>query len=113
MYARTGKFKEALEVWSKKLPLVESEMEKTWLFHEIGKKLYVLTKSYALNFTLLVIYIYYLGHCHLESNDYNSAKVWGMKALECAEKINNELWKLNSFVLNICSTAWIVFKSSF
>ena len=22
-----------------------------------------------------------------------------MKALECAEKINNELWKLNSFVL--------------
>jgi hypothetical protein len=27
------------------------------------------------------------------------AKEWGIKALECAEKINNELWQLNAFIL--------------
>lgn len=36
VYARNGKYKEALEVWEKKLPLVESDMEKAWLYHEIG-----------------------------------------------------------------------------
>jgi len=36
VYARSGKFKEALDIWNKKLPLVESEMEKAWLYHEIG-----------------------------------------------------------------------------
>ena len=31
-----SKYKEALEVWEKKIPLVESDQEKAWLFHEVG-----------------------------------------------------------------------------
>ena len=36
VYARHGKYREALDVWEKKLSLVETEMEKAWLFHECG-----------------------------------------------------------------------------
>ena len=37
VYARNGKYKEAVEVWEKKLPLAESDLEKAWLYHEIGR----------------------------------------------------------------------------
>ena len=36
VYARNGKYKEAIQVWEKKLPLTENDMEKAWLYHEIG-----------------------------------------------------------------------------
>lgn len=37
VYARNGKYSEAIEVWEKKLPLAETDMEKAWLYHEIGR----------------------------------------------------------------------------
>ncbi len=37
VYARNGKYKDAVSVWEMKLPLAENDMEKAWLYHEIGK----------------------------------------------------------------------------
>ena len=37
VYARNGKFKEAINVWEEKLPLASNDIEKAWLFHEIGR----------------------------------------------------------------------------
>ena len=74
MYARNGKYKEAIQVWEKKLPLAENDMEKAWLYHEIGR-------------------------CHLEIGDYDVAKEYGNKSLECSKRINDEVWQLNATVL--------------
>jgi len=55
VYARHGKFREALEVWEKKLGLVETGMEKAWLFHEIGHcylELSKLLQKFIFKFTL-------------------------------------------------------------
>ena len=49
-------------------------MEKAWLYHEIGR-------------------------CHLEMGRYEVSKDYGQKSLECAEKINDEVWQLNATVL--------------
>lgn len=37
VYARNGKYKEALKVWAQKLPLASDSVEKAWLYHEIGR----------------------------------------------------------------------------
>lgn len=38
VYARNGKYKEAIDVWEKKMTyLGENNLEKAWLFHEIGR----------------------------------------------------------------------------
>ena len=74
VYARNGKYKDATQVWEKKLPLAESDTEKAWLYHEIGR-------------------------CHLEMNDYMVAKSYGEKSLECAQRIDDEVWVLNATVL--------------
>lgn len=74
VYARNGKYKDAVSVWEMKLPLAENDMEKAWLYHEIGR-------------------------CHLEMGDFDVAKDFGKKSLECAEKINDEVWQLNATVL--------------
>jgi tetratricopeptide (TPR) repeat protein len=74
VYARNGKYKEAISVWEKKLPLAENDMEKAWLYHEIGR-------------------------CHLEIGDYEVARDYGNKSLECAKRINDEIWQLNATVL--------------
>lgn len=49
-------------------------MEKAWLYHEIGR-------------------------CHLEIGDYEVAKDYGRKSLECSEAISDEVWQLNATVL--------------
>jgi tetratricopeptide (TPR) repeat protein len=80
VYARNGKYKEALQAWEKKLPIAETDMEKVWLYHEIGR-------------------------CHLELGNYDKAIDNGKKSLDCAERLSDEnsdeksSWKLNSIVL--------------
>lgn len=37
VYARSGQFPQAIQVWEKKIPLANSALEKAWLFHEIGQ----------------------------------------------------------------------------
>jgi tetratricopeptide (TPR) repeat protein len=37
VYARSGKFPQAIQVWERKIPLATSPLEKAWLFHEIGQ----------------------------------------------------------------------------
>lgn len=37
VYARSGQFPQAIQVWERKIPLASSPLEKAWLFHEIGQ----------------------------------------------------------------------------
>lgn len=74
VYARNGKYSQAIEVWEKKLPLAETDMEKAWLYHEIGR-------------------------CQLELGEYEISKDYGKKSLNCAEAIDDEVWQLNATVL--------------
>jgi tetratricopeptide (TPR) repeat protein len=37
VYARSGQFPQAIQVWERKIPLATSALEKAWLFHEIGQ----------------------------------------------------------------------------
>lgn len=58
--------------------MAETDMEKTWLYHEIGR-------------------------CHIELGNYDKAIDYGKKSLECAERLSdaNEKsnWTLNATVL--------------
>ncbi|XP_069763202.1 outer dynein arm-docking complex subunit 4 isoform X5 [Narcine bancroftii] len=74
IYARTGQFEKATEVWREKEPLVKSDLECTWLFHEIGR-------------------------CYLELNNYEAALDYGLKSLASAEKTGDEEWQINTNVL--------------
>ncbi|KAM4691884.1 outer dynein arm-docking complex subunit 4 [Rhinophrynus dorsalis] len=74
VYARIGKFKEAIEVWEGKIPLATSSLEKTWLFHEIGR-------------------------CYLELDQTAEAKDYGVKSQQAAEEADDSEWQLNASVL--------------
>ncbi len=74
VYARNGKFKEAISVWEDKLPLASNDIEKAWLFHEIGR-------------------------CYLELGNNDKACEYGNKSLNAAKEINDEIWQLNATVL--------------
>lgn len=74
VYARSGRFKEAIEVWEEKLPLASSDIEKAWLYHEIGR-------------------------CYLELGNNEKAKDYGKMSFEAAVRINDEIWQLNATVL--------------
>ncbi|RNA02032.1 tetratricopeptide repeat 25 [Brachionus plicatilis] len=82
VYARNGKYNSAIDVWEKKLPLAESDMEKAWLHHEIGR-------------------------CHLELGSYKVAEDFGNKSLDYSDKISDEVWKLNATILIAQSQAKI------
>lgn len=60
--------------WEKKLPLVKTPLESTWLRHEIGR-------------------------CHLEMGNYDEARGYGEQSLEAAEEAEDEVWQLNASVL--------------
>ena len=60
--------------WNKKLPLVKTPLESTWLRHEIGR-------------------------CHLEMGNYKEARDYGEQSLEAAEEAEDEVWQLNASVL--------------
>ncbi|XP_048374199.1 outer dynein arm-docking complex subunit 4 isoform X3 [Sphaerodactylus townsendi] len=74
VYARTGHFQEAIDTWEQKIPLVKSNLEKIWLFHEIGR-------------------------CYLEINKAAEARDYGEKSLACAEEEGDVEWQLNAGVL--------------
>uniref|UniRef100_A0A671QM53 Outer dynein arm-docking complex subunit 4 n=1 Tax=Sinocyclocheilus anshuiensis TaxID=1608454 RepID=A0A671QM53_9TELE len=74
VYARIGKFQQAIEVWEEKLPLACGGLEKAWLFHEIGR-------------------------CYLELKLYREARDYGSRSLMAADEISDEKWQLNASVL--------------
>ncbi|XP_048470529.1 outer dynein arm-docking complex subunit 4 isoform X2 [Rhincodon typus] len=73
-YARIGEFSKAVEAWTEKEPLTKTHLERTWLFHEIGR-------------------------CHLELGNNVEARDYGLKALASAQKTGDEEWKMNANVL--------------
>ncbi|KAJ8414354.1 hypothetical protein AAFF_G00052240 [Aldrovandia affinis] len=74
VYARIGKYMQAIEAWEEKIPLVRNSLEKTWLFHEIGR-------------------------CYLELEHYKEARNYGLRSLEAADETGDEKWQLNASVL--------------
>ncbi|XP_066498266.1 outer dynein arm-docking complex subunit 4 [Hoplias malabaricus] len=74
VYARVGKFQQAIEAWEEKIPLVRGSLEKAWLFHEIGR-------------------------CYLELKNLTEAKDYGIRSLSAADDISDEKWQLNASVL--------------
>ncbi|XP_051571539.1 outer dynein arm-docking complex subunit 4 isoform X2 [Myxocyprinus asiaticus] len=74
VYARIGKFQQAIDVWEEKVPLACGGLEKAWLFHEIGR-------------------------CYLELKHYVEARDYGSHSLTAADDISDEKWQLNASVL--------------
>uniref|UniRef100_A0A7M4EDJ2 Outer dynein arm-docking complex subunit 4 n=1 Tax=Crocodylus porosus TaxID=8502 RepID=A0A7M4EDJ2_CROPO len=74
VYARIGKFQEAIVTWEEKIPMAKTSLEKTWLFHEIGR-------------------------CYLELNQATEALEYGEKSLQSAEEEGDVEWQLNASVL--------------
>ncbi|XP_074080012.1 outer dynein arm-docking complex subunit 4 isoform X3 [Macrotis lagotis] len=74
VFARVGKFQQAIETWEEKIPLAKTSLEKTWLFHEIGR-------------------------CYLELNRPWEAQEYGEKSQACAEEEGDVEWQLNASVL--------------
>nr|XP_055050208.1 outer dynein arm-docking complex subunit 4 isoform X3 [Misgurnus anguillicaudatus] len=74
VYARIGKFQQAIEVWEERAPLARDGFEKTWLFHEIGR-------------------------CYLELKRYAEARDYGSRSFEAADEISDLRFQLNSSLL--------------
>ncbi|XP_049623951.1 outer dynein arm-docking complex subunit 4 [Suncus etruscus] len=74
VFARVGKFQQAIDTWEEKIPLAKSTLEKTWLFHEIGR-------------------------CYLELDQPWKAQNYGEKSQQCAEEEGDIEWQLNASVL--------------
>ncbi|KAM7137620.1 outer dynein arm-docking complex subunit 4 isoform 1-T1 [Macrochelys suwanniensis] len=74
VYARIGKFQQAIDTWEEKIPLAKTSLEKTWLFHEIGR-------------------------CYLELDEAAEAQDYGEKSLQSAEEEGDVEWQLNASVL--------------
>ncbi|XP_057573229.1 outer dynein arm-docking complex subunit 4 isoform X2 [Hippopotamus amphibius kiboko] len=74
VFARVGKFQQAIDTWEEKIPLAKTTLEKTWLFHEIG-------------------------HCYLELDQAWQAQNYGEKSQQCAEEEGDIEWQLNASVL--------------
>ncbi|CAF1123841.1 unnamed protein product [Adineta ricciae] len=74
VYARSGQFAQAIQVWERKIPLASSPLEKAWLFHEIGQ-------------------------CHFGLGDYERAKRYGERSYVEAVAANDPIWQLNAKVL--------------
>lgn len=60
--------------WEEKIPLAKSSLEKTWLFHEIGR-------------------------CYLELNKAEAAQTYGQMSLQSADEEGNVEWQLHAYVL--------------
>ncbi|XP_033998675.1 tetratricopeptide repeat protein 25 [Trematomus bernacchii] len=74
VYAQIGQFAQAIEFWEIKVPLVCGDLEKTWLFHEIGR-------------------------CYLELNRHEEARDYGVRSVAAADEIADEKWQMNGHVL--------------
>ncbi|XP_056870236.1 outer dynein arm-docking complex subunit 4 [Takifugu flavidus] len=74
VYAQMGEFQQAIQVWEKKIPLVRGDLEKTWLFHEIG-------------------------WCYLELGRHEDARDYGVRSAAAADETADEKWQINANVL--------------
>ncbi|XP_065555098.1 outer dynein arm-docking complex subunit 4 isoform X2 [Lathamus discolor] len=74
VYASTRRFQPAIDTWEKKIPMVKSNLEKTWLFHEIGR-------------------------CYLELDNAKAAQSYGQKSLQAADEEGDAEWQLHAMVL--------------
>ncbi|NWW75772.1 TTC25 protein, partial [Climacteris rufus] len=74
VYARMGRFQQAIHTWEQKIPMAESSLEKAWLFHEIG-------------------------HCYLELDKAEAAQDYGQKSLQAADEDADVEWQLHATVL--------------
>jgi tetratricopeptide (TPR) repeat protein len=74
VYARSGQFPQAIQVWERKIPLATSPLEKAWLFHEIGQ-------------------------CHFGLGDYERSKRYGERSYTEAVDVSDPVWQLNAKVL--------------
>ncbi|KFV19848.1 Tetratricopeptide repeat protein 25, partial [Tauraco erythrolophus] len=74
VYARIGKFQHAIDTWEEKIPMAKSSLEKTWLFHEIGR-------------------------CYLELNKAEAAQSYGERSLQSAAEEGDVEWQLQATVL--------------
>ncbi|NXC18268.1 TTC25 protein, partial [Corythaeola cristata] len=74
VYARIGKFQHAIDTWEEKIPMAKSSLEKTWLFHEIGR-------------------------CYLELDKAEAAQNYGEKSLQSAAEEGDVEWQLHATVL--------------
>ncbi|XP_012936467.1 tetratricopeptide repeat protein 25 [Aplysia californica] len=74
VYARMGKFQKAIEVWERKLPMSKTNLETTWLCHELGR-------------------------CYLELDQAKTAKDYGERSLAAAQEAEDDMWQLHALVL--------------
>ncbi|NXF24246.1 TTC25 protein, partial [Rhodinocichla rosea] len=74
VYARIGKFQQAINTWEEKIPLAQSSLEKAWLFHEIGR-------------------------CYLELDNAEVAQDYGEQSLQSADEEGDVEWQLHATVL--------------
>ncbi|XP_010633792.1 tetratricopeptide repeat protein 25 isoform X3 [Fukomys damarensis] len=74
VFARIGKFQQAIDTWEEKIPLAKTALEKTWLLHEIGR-------------------------CYLELDQALQAQYYGERSLQYAEEEGDVEWQLNASVL--------------
>ncbi|KAM6993693.1 outer dynein arm-docking complex subunit 4 [Passerculus sandwichensis] len=74
VYARLGKFQQAISTWEEKIPLAQSSLEKAWLFHEIGR-------------------------CYLELDNAEVAQDYGEQSLQSADEEGDVEWQLHATVL--------------
>ncbi|NWT82073.1 TTC25 protein, partial [Lanius ludovicianus] len=74
VYARIGRFQQAINTWEEKIPLAQSSLEKAWLFHEIGQ-------------------------CYLELDKAEEAQDYGKKSLQSADEEEDVEWQLHATVL--------------
>ncbi|NWX16188.1 TTC25 protein, partial [Aegotheles bennettii] len=74
VYARIGQFQQAIDNWEEKIPMAKSSLEKTWLFHEIGR-------------------------CYLELNKAELAENYGQLSLQSADEEGDVEWQLHAIVL--------------
>jgi tetratricopeptide (TPR) repeat protein len=73
-YCVLGEFQRAVDYWQRKVPLLKTPEESTWLYHELGR-------------------------CHLELGDFPAARDLGEKSLVAAREAQDNMWQLNASVL--------------
>ncbi|CAG7641536.1 unnamed protein product [Allacma fusca] len=73
-YALKGSYTDAAEIWESRMAMAKTSLERTYLFHEIGR-------------------------CYLEMNKNEIAKYYGNQSLDEATKISDSIWMMNARIL--------------
>lgn len=74
VHARRGHYEKAICAWERKLDLCRTDLERTWLYHE-------------------------LGQCYLKLGLVAEARDFGVKAVTAAEAASDEVWMMNCSIL--------------